>query len=89
MLCSAESRAICVLGCSGFKCLSIYGIRSTFLKRIHSTDMEVALWVVKTIQRFFAERVRSCCSDFFIKIEVTCHVCNIGGKKNDSLPSLI
>lgn len=53
MLCSAESRAICVLGCSGLKCLSIYGIRSTFLKRIHSTDMEVALWVVKTIQWFF------------------------------------
>lgn len=33
-------------------CLSIYGIYSTFfLNTFIVTDMEVALWVVKTIQR--------------------------------------
>lgn len=73
MLCSAESRAICVLGCSGFKCLSIYGIHSTFLKCFHRTNMEVALWVVKTIQKFalrvfFREQVRCCCSDLRLRI---------------------
>lgn len=79
MLCSAESHAICVLGCSGFKHLSIYGSCSTFLKRIHS--MEVALWVMKTIQRLlklFLQGKFHCCSIYLFGLNIRgmCHVCN-------------
>lgn len=94
MLCSAESRAICVLGCSEFKCLSIYGICSTFLKHIHSTDMEVALWVVKTIQRsvlkLFWRASSKCLFRFFFPLNLILHA-TLEKEKNliYSLPSLI